>query len=414
MVYNLLGLLLLACLALGITAALANRSWVPAKLLLLAVGLRIVGSTARYEILFRFYDGLGDAVRYYHEGLELARGLWGFGTSVLSLSYWVPQFGQWWGTLFLVRISGAVLSVIGPTMRGEFLVFSLFSFLGLYAIATAFHETGLDRTRSLLFAGLIWLWPSLWFWPSSVGKEAVIMLAVGLVTLGYVGRNDSIRWLPFAAGLGLAFCIRPHVAAVLAISAMAAHWISGWGRLTPRRLLESVVAVILVVLAFNGMRAQFGLADADLEGMVEFVQYRSGQTLAGGSEIHAVPLGPQGLPLAFVNVWMRPFPWEAHNMTAAIAAVELVIFWFIVWRQRRGVLFTLRNWRHHRMLRFSVPLLLVYTLMIGLTFANLGIIARQRAPMFPFMIALLVAAPQWAHGSGNQSASDRTDARRAA
>jgi hypothetical protein len=414
LIYNLLGFLLLSVLALGVTAAASNRSWVPAKLLLLAVVLRIIGSMARYAILFRFYNGLGDAVRYYNEGLDLARGLWGFGTSILSLSYWIPQFGQWWGTLFLVRISGAVLSVIGPTMRGEFLVFSLFSFLGLYAIATAFHNTGLGRTRSLLFAGMIWLWPSLWFWPSSVGKEAVIMLAVGLVTLGYVGKEDTIRWVPFAAGIGLAFCIRPHVAAVLAMAAMGAHWISGWGRLTPRRLLESIAAFILVIVAFNGMRAQFGLADADLEGMVEFVQYRSEQTLEGGSNIGSVPLGPTGIPLAFINVWMRPFPWEAHNMTSAIAAVELAVFWFLVWRQRRGVLFTVRNWRHHRMLRFAVPLLLVYTLMIGLTFGNLGIIARQRAPMFPFMIALLVAAPQWAQGAGRQSAPSRAGARRAA
>jgi hypothetical protein len=405
--FNLVGFLLLSGLALGVTAAAASRSWVPARLLLLAVALRIVGSTARYEILYRFYNGLGDAVRYYTEGLELARGLWGFGTSILSLSYWVPQFGQWWGTLFLVRVSGAVLSVIGPTMRGEFLVFSLFSLLGLYAIATAFKNTGLGPGRSLQFASLIWLWPSLWFWPSSVGKEALIMLGVGLVTLGYVGKGETIRWLPFAAGMGLAFCIRPHVAAVLAMAAMGAHWISGWGRLTPRRLLESLVAVVLVIVAFNGMRAQFGLADADLEGMVEFVQYRSEQTLEGGSNIGSVPLGPAGVPLAFVNVWMRPFPWEAHNMTSAIAAGELVIFWFLVWRQRRSVLFTVRNWRHHRMLRFAVPLLLVYTLMIGLTFGNLGIIARQRAPMFPFMIALLVAAPQWARAADRQPGARR-------
>lgn len=413
--YNLFGFLLLSALALGVTTAATERSWVPSKLLLLAVGLRILGSTVRYELLFRFYHGFGDAVRYYREGLDLTERIWGASASALSLGFWVPQFGDWWGTPFLIRVSGVVLSFIGPTMRGEFLVFSLLSFLGLYAIATAFRNTGMGRHRSLWFATLLWAWPSLWFWPASVGKEAVLMLAIGLVTLGYVGKGEAIRWIPFAAGLALAFFIRPHVALVLALSGMAAHWIAGWERFTPRRFLEALVALVLVVVAFAGMRAQFGLADADLEGMVEFVQYRTEQTLEGGSQIRSVPLGPAGAPLAFVNVWMRPFPWEAHNMTAAVAAVELVVFWALVWRRRRGVLYTLRHWRRHRMLRFALPLLVVYTLMIGLTFGNLGIIARQRAPVFPFMILLLAAAPERVTAEGRQTPGQRpSGVRRAA
>lgn len=405
--YNLLGFLLLAALALAAATAVGGRSWVPARLLVVAVLLRILGSTARYEILFRFYDGFGDAVRYYREGLVLTQSLWGGGASALDVAFWIPRFGDWWGTPFLIRFSGLVLTVIGPTMRGEFLAFSLLSFLGLYAIAAAFRNTGMDRDRCLWFIGLLWIWPSLWFWPSSVGKEAVLLLAIGLVALGYVGKDEVIRWVPFTADMALAFFLRPHVAAVLALSAMAAHWIAGWERFTPRRFVEAVLAVVLMIVAIAGMRAQFGLADADLEGMVEFVQYRSEQTLEGGSNIGAVPLGPQGVPLAFINVWMRPFPWEAHNMTAAIAAVELVVLWYLVWRRRRGVLFTVRNWRHNRLLRFAAPLLLVYTLMIGLTFGNLGIIARQRAPVFPFVIVLLAAAPRRVLGELPQAAGRR-------
>jgi hypothetical protein len=393
--YNILGFLLVSAVALAVATALAAKSWAPTRLVILAVALRIFGSTVRYEILFRFYDGLGDAVRYYQEGLNLARkALGGIASSPLSAAFWSGQGGEWWGTSFLVRVSGLFLLLTGPTMRGEFVVFSLASFVGLYALATAFRNSGMGSGRSIGYAMLIWVWPSLWFWPSSVGKEALLVLAIGLATLGYVGADERIRWAPFVLGLGLAFCIRPHVAAVLAMAAMAAHWLGGWERVSLRRVLESVVAVVLVVVAFSGMRAQFGLADADLEGMVEFVQFRSGQTERGGSNIGGGTLGPAAIPLAPLNVWMRPFPWEAHNLTSAFAAAELVLFWFLVWKRRRSVLFALRHWRKHRLLRFGLPLLAVYTLMIGITFANLGIIARQRAPVFPFMIVLLIAAPQ--------------------
>jgi hypothetical protein len=39
-------------------------------------------------------------------------------------------------------------------------------------------------------------------------------------------------------------------------------------------------------------------------------------------------------------------------------------------------------------------LVIGYTLMVGLSFGNLGIIARQRAPMFPFLLLLLLGAEE--------------------
>ncbi|HVS02618.1 MAG TPA: hypothetical protein VMT16_07610, partial [Thermoanaerobaculia bacterium] len=44
------------------------------------------------------------------------------------------------------------------------------------------------------------------------------------------------------------------------------------------------------------------------------------------------------------------------------------------------------------LLTFTIPLLLAYTVMIGLTFANMGIIARQRTPLFPLLFMVLAVA----------------------
>jgi hypothetical protein len=238
------------------------------------------------------------------------------------------------------------------------------------------------------FGAWVFLWPSLWFWPSSIGKEAILVLAIGITVLGYAGPRGNVRWPIFLAGLGLTFCVRPHVAMVLAMAAVTAQWLGSWGRFSIRRVLEAVLVVVLALGAFSGMRAQFGLENADFEGMKEFVEFRSGQTLQGGSNIGGVPLGVAGVPLAFVNVWMRPFVWEAHNATAAFAALEIAAFWFLLWQRRRTVRLALKSWRQHRLLRFTLPFLLLYTLMIGIAFGNLGIIARQRAPIFPFMLML--------------------------
>jgi len=386
--------LLLTTLALGAAVILGRRpgTRVPAWLLLVAVALRIVGSTVRYEILFRFYSGLGDAVQYYQEGLTLSRYILSWQISPLSPDFWL-QGANWWGTQFLTRLSALVLTFIGPSMRGEFLVFALLSLLGLVAIARAYHRIQPDRAAP--YATWLFLWPSLWFWPSSVGKEAVLLLAIGMTTLGYIGKTGQrIRWPLYAAGLGLAFCIRPHVAALLALATGTAQWLGAWQRLSLRRITEGLGVLALAILTFSGMRAQFGLEDADLEGFKEFVVYRSEQTLKGGSNIGTVPLSPIGVPLALVNVWLRPFPWDVSNATMAFAALEVLVFAILIWRRRRGLRANLAKWRRDRLLRFAVPLVVGYSLMIGLAFGNLGIIARQRTPIFPFVFMLLLSAPQ--------------------
>ncbi len=390
--YDWIGYIAWSLLALAAGAALGRRFRPAAtRLLVAAAVLRIVGSLVRYEVLMRFYQGIGDATGYYGRGWTLAKRFWTFDLPVFSASFWI-EGGRWWGTPMIDKISGLVLIVVGPSIRGEFLAFSLLAFAGIYAAITAMRQV--QPRQSLRYAAFVCLWPSLWFWPSSVGKEAVIVLAMGLVTLGYVGNGTRTHWPIFALGLGLAFIVRPHVAAVLGLAALIAHWLGTWERANARRLLEGLVAVVVAVAVLYGMRAQFGLMDADLEGMMEFMESAQQQTLKGGSNIGAPPTGIAVIPMAFVNLWMRPFPWEAHNATAVLSSMEVVALWIVFWFHRRHLLWALRSWWRNRLLRFAVPLFLGYTLMLGLTFGNLGIIARQRAPLFLFVFMIVLAAPQ--------------------
>jgi hypothetical protein len=46
------------------------------------------------------------------------------------------------------------------------------------------------------------------------------------------------------------------------------------------------------------------------------------------------------------------------------------------------------------MLRLAVPFILVYSITLGMLIANLGIIARQRVFLFPFLFLLVEAVPQ--------------------
>ncbi len=396
--YNLLFFLILSLVVLGFGAVGISRliPWLPKNLIFVALLLRVFGSLFRYEILQNYYRGGGDASRYYRVGLDLARRVWDLDSDVVSLNEWFPT-GGWWGASFIEHVSGLVLTFIGPSMRGEFLIFSLFAFVGVLLIVVA-----LSRVAPLEVAKkgavLLLMWPSLWFWPSSVGKESLILLFMGIVTIAYVGRNDKVNWSLLALGVFLAFCVRPHVAAVETMAVGAAYWLGSWDKVTPRRMAESVAALLIAVVAFSGMTRAFGLEEADFESLQEFVTVRSTATMRGGSSIGNSPATGAKLPMAFVNIWLRPFPWDVHSMTSAFAAVEVVLLWYLIYKRRESLSRTVRWWRKDRLLRFAFPLLVGYTLMIGMTFANLGIIARQRTPLFPFLFLLLAAVPKKEQG----------------
>lgn len=393
MSYNFLGFALLSGLVMIAAAVIASRPSFPfpPKLFMGAVALRILGSTLRYEVLQRYYDGVGDASGYYATGLVLARQVWALDFSLFSVEQWMGGARSWWGTAALWNVSGIVLSAIGPTMRGEFLAFALLAFSGLVMMAVAVYRLA-GRDAAIAFATVTWLWPSLWFWPSSIGKESIIVFAFGLVVLGYTGFGHRLHWVPFTAGLAVAFAIRPHVALSLAVAAGLAHWMGRWHRMTPGRVVQLLILLGILFVTLRAVGSEFGLIDADLEGVQEFVSFRAQQTLVGGSSLGAVPRGVLALPRAFINIWLRPLPWDIHNSMALLSALEVALLWVFVWFRRRDAALALHRWRHHRLLQFAVPFLVGYTLMIGLTFGNLGIIARQRSPLFPFVFLVLSAS----------------------
>ncbi|HET7584811.1 MAG TPA: hypothetical protein VFK13_07890 [Gemmatimonadaceae bacterium] len=363
------------------------------KLLVLAgLALRVVGAVTRYLVLTQYYHGVGDAIGYFDVGLGYARSFrhWDF-SQVLDPLIW--REGTWTGTQFMYLPSGLVLAVIGPTLVGEFVVFSLFAFVGLLGFARAFRRA-FPTVPLSRYARWIWLFPSLWFWPSSVGKEAVIMLGIGLAVLGYIGRRGRINWFAIGSGTVLVYAVRPQFAAVLVLCFIVGHWLSFGGKWTPARMVQGVLILALGLGAIWYSLRTIGAGGFDVEGVQSYIETEPARRVGGGSAIDAVPLSPLGAPQALFNVLFRPFPWEVDNPMVAFSCLEMLFFWGLVIHQRRRLAISLRQWRSNRLLRVSIPFVLAYSLSIGFLITNLGIIARQRVFLFPFLFAILEAMPQ--------------------
>jgi hypothetical protein len=160
------------------------------------------------------------------------------------------------------------------------------------------------------------------------------------------------------------------------------------------RIAQGIVLALVAVVVLQNALSQLGLADADTEGVQEFMQKHAGLAQGGESDISSPGGGWSQVPMAAVNILMRPFPWEAHNPQALVAALEMTFFWYLVWRRRQRIGGVLRHFRGDRFLRMAIPMVGVYVLMLGLVFGNLGIIARQRTAILPLLFLILEAVPR--------------------
>jgi hypothetical protein len=375
-------------LAVGLLAQSRVRDARLAQFLVLALVVRIIGSTLRYEVLDAFYGGGGDSKLYFFFGRQYADRIRDLDFGFLLGDDTID--GRWWGAQFMKSLTGFVMFVIGDHVRAAFLVFACSAFVGVVLFVEAFGVS-YGANRRPAFAKWLWFWPSVWFWPSSIGKESVLMLAIGLVVRAYVGRNGRPLWPMFAAGLLLAAAIRPHVAMIVALSALLAELVRQRPKKLPgNRVLPAIAALVLAGLSVQFGLRQLGLGDADLEGIEEYFENRAAHTEQGGSQISRVS-GPLTVPMGLVNVLMRPFPWEARGLTA-LSSAEIWLLWLLVFNRRQRVRLAIHRWRENRFLVFAFPLGTSLALLYGIAFANLGIIARQRVVIFPFLLSLLAAS----------------------
>jgi hypothetical protein len=238
---------------------------------------------------------------------------------------------------------------------------------------------------------------------------------MGLAVAGFIGRRDQVSWPSLIGGTVIVFAIRPQLAAVVMLSFILAHWLSLGGGWTPAKTVQAML-ILGVGLAGIRVSMQFiGVDGFDVEGIQSYMESESANAAGGGSAITGTGVGWAGVPLALVNILTRPFLWEADNPMMLLSAIEIVGFWALVWYRRRNFVHALRHWRADRLLRVAIPFILVYSITLGMLIANLGIIARQRVFLFPFLFVLLEAAPRagdaWSPAAGRIRQSARGLAR---
>lgn len=351
----------------------------------------VIGGLLRYFVLTEVYASAGDAVRYDNAAALLA-GPFRNGD--------FTNLGEITGTRFLEVVAGLVQALIGETYVGTFIVFSFFGFVGLALLYAAFCEA-LPNGNRVLFRRLLFLLPTMWFWPSSIGKEAFLILCIGAVAYGAARMSTGNLSGVLVAALGMwgTITVRPHLALALGAGLLASippersHGVGPKGGRRALAFVLPLVAIAALPVIFSSMEDFFGIENLDLTSAQEVQDEVTRLTDQGGSDFTPVAADdPVGLVLSTTTVLFRPFPYEASNAQAALASLESVVLGGIVLvALRRGGLRLIVALRR-RYVRFAVGYLLAFA--VGFSaIANFGILVRQRSLALPFLFVWLAAAP---------------------
>ena len=356
------------------------------RLILAGLLAKLAGSVARFTVMGDLYGGRGDFNRYFDTGREIA-------AQIRSGS--LPEQARETGTPFMDFISGVVFTVVPSQLWIGFLVFALLSFVGALLFLQAFRLAIPDGNHRL-YAGLVFLTPTMVFWPSSLGKEAWLVFTLGVAAYGAARVLRRARfgyWIVALGGTGV-FLVRPHMGALFALAFAGAFVLRFRDPTVRGGAIGWVVGLIIVGLGAGFAAANFGdelpagrgVEDATFEDIVAETTRR---TTTGGSEFDSRPVRtPADFVHAAITVPFRPLPTEGHNRQAQLAGLEgvLLLGLILISLPRLATLprALLRQPYLAMATAYSIGFIIAFS-----NVGNFGILTRQRAQLLPFLFVLL-------------------------
>jgi hypothetical protein len=359
-----------------------------AKIVAIALIAKMVGAYMRYLLAYHVFGG-NDSGSYHAAGVRIANE---YSNGQRSIGSLLPTS---YGTQFIEEVNGIVCLLTGRSLLASFMVFSWLGFFGLWGFVAAIRRAvpGVDIRQ---YALMVFFLPSSLFWPSSLGKEAWMLFGLGLIASGaariYTFQSRGLLFL--GAGVVATGMVRPHVTAVALLAfALALIFVRGRrGRALSPVLTMVTVASLAGAAAFASGPLEELLPRRD-EGFSAVFEATGERTSQGGSEIEvSTPNSPIEYPAAFLTVMFRPLPLEVRTFTQLLSALESTFLLALVIIRRRRISGAISQILSDPYLRFAF----VYTLAFAFAWSsvgNLGIIARQRVQVLPFLLIFLCWAP---------------------
>lgn len=298
----------------------------------------------------------------------------------------IGRFDFSFGTSFVIAISSLLVQGLGFGIVSCFLFFNILGSIGLIAFDGALNQATQYKSKFLKrLATLIVFLPSVSFWSSAIGKDAVSFLAMGLALWAALQLNKRIL-LMFVAIVTM-LIVRPHMAGMMII-ALAMSVMFDKKSSSFKRISLGLVAIAGAAAMVPFALEYAGVSDpSSSEALMDYVENRQSYNMEGGG---GVDIANMSLPMQLFTYMFRPIIFEARSITALAAAIDnlILLYLFII-----GVYALIKkrsqNFTENR--KFMWVYVILAWVVLAMTTANLGIAIRQKWMFAPMLIFLLIS-----------------------
>lgn len=290
------------------------------------------------------------------------------------------------GTTAVVFLTKILVYGLGFGVVACFLFFNILGSIGLLAFDGALKQATQNKSKSLKrLATLIVFLPSVSFWSSAIGKDAISFMAMGLALWAALQLNNRIKLMIIAIVIML--MVRPHMAGMMIIALSIS--ISFDKRTSViKRFILSTVAIVGVAIMVPFALDYAGVSDtSSSDGLIDYVEKRQSYNMEGGG---GVDIANMSLPMQLFTYMFRPIIFEARSITALAAAIDnLILLYLFVVGFYALIKKKSQNFTENR--KFMWVYVLMAWIVLAMTTANLGIAIRQKWMFAPMLIFLLIS-----------------------
>ncbi|MGB3290163.1 MAG: hypothetical protein WBA83_12900 [Burkholderiaceae bacterium] len=326
----------------------------------------------------------------WHSLFCLAYAMYAIQNGADALVYYLKaQQGEFmppFGTGAVVNIATLFVTGLNLSFLGACLLFNIFGAIGLIAFDACLQTATANKARLLRrFATLIVLLPSISFWSSALGKDALAFMAAALTL--YATLNMGRRAILLAVSIFIMGLVRPHIAGIMVI-ALAGSMVLQRRLPLGQRVFLGVAALAATAALVPFALTYAGLGDASgTDDILSYVEQRQSLNTQGGS---SVDIASMSLPLQLFSYLFRPLPYEAGSIFGLAASMDNVVLVFLALAGTTQII----KHRRHKLVgnrAFMWFYCLLSWLVLAITTANLGIAVRQKWMFAPLLIYLFIS-----------------------
>ncbi len=383
-----------------------------------------IAASICYVLFIQYYFGGGDTFMYFGYGRVMHNAIINDASNVSFLFSDKDSFFDYVQTItfeeaetttgYMASLSNQMvvrfscifgfLSFQNYTITSLF--FSMLSYIGIWRMYLFFINYFKQYKKEISFSFLFL--PSFVFWGSGVLKESICLFAMGVL----INTGFKIIYKKKVTVLNLflvVFCtyllvvIKSYIFYAIIIAfviSFAYHFMKNFNLFL--KIFLGIFAVILLVFSANVILESIisSAANTDnIENVIETAKVnKNNYEDLGGSfvDIGNFDASISGvitkIPNALVNVFFRPFLWEATSPILFISMLEAMFFLLLFLRVliKTKIIFFVKNLAQEPIYIFSFVFVLFLGIIVGFTTYNFGTILRYKIPCMPFLAMMLL------------------------